>query len=111
MAALVALPALTYAQGAQPEHGGWQLHPEARTPLMPGPRIVTRGRWARATWREAGSGQAARGFWHPSPLSFVPPRPTWPAADLALAGAFRVALWVDAAQTRELARQGWKGDR
>lgn len=31
--------------------------------------------------------------------------------DLALAAAFTAALWVDAAQTREAARRGWRGWR
>ena len=109
--ALVALPALANAQGAQQEYRWWGPHAEVRTLLMPEFTVLPPGRWGNPACRDATLGQAPRGFWHTSPLSFVPPRPTWPAADLALAGAFGVALWVDAAQTRELARQGWKGYR
>lgn len=38
----------------------------------------------------------------------VAPRP-WNTAHIALASAFTLTLLVDAAQTRELARQGWPG--
>ena len=39
------------------------------------------------------------------------PRLDWRGSDVALAGAFTVALLVDAAQTRSLARGGWSGFR
>jgi hypothetical protein len=39
------------------------------------------------------------------------PVPRWGATDLELAGAFVTALWVDAAQTRSLARSGWRDFR
>jgi hypothetical protein len=35
--------------------------------------------------------------------------PSWSAADVGLAGGFLALLWVDACQTRSLARQGWDG--
>jgi hypothetical protein len=35
--------------------------------------------------------------------------PSWNATDIGLAGGFLAMLWVDAAQTRSLARQGWVG--
>ena len=35
--------------------------------------------------------------------------PNWSATDLGLAGGFLTALWIDAAQTRSLARQNWDG--
>jgi hypothetical protein len=38
----------------------------------------------------------------------VPIRMAWRPSDLALAGGFTVALLVDAAQTRRLARGGWR---
>ena len=107
---VMALPALTHAQGA-PQRGWWRPHPESRALTMPAPSVPTAARSANPPWPEAVSGRAFRGFWHTSPLSVVAPRPTWPAADLALAGAFGVALWVDAAQTRALAHQGWRGYR
>jgi hypothetical protein len=37
--------------------------------------------------------------------------PRWSGMDVGLAGAFVTALWVDAAQTRSLARAGWKDFR
>lgn len=33
--------------------------------------------------------------------------PSWNATDIGLAGGFLAMLWVDAAQTRSLARQNW----
>jgi hypothetical protein len=35
--------------------------------------------------------------------------PSWNATDIGLAGGFLAMLWVDAAQTRSLARQNWVG--
>ena len=44
------------------------------------------------------------------PLNNVTRRvPSWSATDLGLAGGFLALLWVDAAQTRSIARQGWDG--
>lgn len=37
------------------------------------------------------------------------PSPSWSATDIGLAGGFLAMLWVDAAQTRSLARQNWVG--
>ena len=37
--------------------------------------------------------------------------PAWSRTDVALASAFVATLWVDAAQTRSLAKQGWDGFR
>src|SRR5262245_2817096 len=34
--------------------------------------------------------------------------PSWGATDVGLAGGFLALLWVDAAQTRSIARQGWR---
>ena len=36
---------------------------------------------------------------------------SWSATHIALASAFAVALWIDAAQTRGLAARGWQGYR
>ncbi len=36
---------------------------------------------------------------------------SWNRAHIALASAFAVALWIDAAQTRGLAARGWQGYR
>ena len=35
--------------------------------------------------------------------------PDWGTTDLGLAGGFLAILWVDAAQTRSVARQNWRG--
>lgn len=35
--------------------------------------------------------------------------PSWSATDFSLAGGFLTLLWVDASQTRSLARRNWKG--
>jgi hypothetical protein len=39
----------------------------------------------------------------------VPARVSWRTSEVALAGAFAVALAIDAAQTRSLAQRGWQG--
>ena len=36
---------------------------------------------------------------------------SWTTTHIALAGAFALALWIDAAQTRGLAARGWQGYR
>jgi len=41
----------------------------------------------------------------------IPARVSWRASDVALAGAFVVALAIDAAQTRSIAQGGWQGYR
>src|SRR3989442_15566045 len=38
----------------------------------------------------------------------IPARVSWRASEVALAGAFVVALVIDAAQTRGLAQRGWQ---
>jgi len=35
--------------------------------------------------------------------------PSWSATDVGLAGGFLAMLWVDAAQTRSIARNNWAG--
>jgi hypothetical protein len=39
----------------------------------------------------------------------VPARVSWNTRDIALASAFTASLFMDAAQTRALARDGWQG--
>ena len=52
---------------------------------------------------------AVRGSWSTASVAKrVAPR-SWSSAHWALASAFTLTLLVDAAQTRELARQGWPG--
>ncbi len=41
----------------------------------------------------------------------IPARVSWRASDVALAGAFVVALAIDAAQTRSIAQGGWQDYR
>ena len=41
----------------------------------------------------------------------LPARVSWRTSDVALAGAFVVALAIDAAQTRSIAQGGWQGYR
>jgi len=53
----------------------------------------------------------ARASWSTEHLTRLPARVSWAPAHTALAGAFVVTLLIDAAQTRELARQGWVGYR
>ena len=44
------------------------------------------------------------------PVNHVTRRiPSWSATDVGLAGGFLALLWVDAAQTRSIARRGWNG--
>jgi hypothetical protein len=53
----------------------------------------------------------ARASWSTEHLTRLPARVSWAPSHTALAGAFVVTLLIDAAQTRELARQGWVGYR
>jgi hypothetical protein len=110
-AALVALPALASAQRARRDYSWWGTYADARRPLIRSATIPTAGRWPDQTGHGAALGQPGRGVWHTPPIRLAPPRLAWCRSDLALAGAFTVALWVDAAQTRELARHAWQGYR
>ena len=49
--------------------------------------------------------------WSTEHLTGLPARVSWTPTHTALASAFAVTLMIDAAQTRELARQGWHGFR
>src|SRR5260370_32195644 len=53
----------------------------------------------------------ARASWSTEDLTRLPARVSWTPSHTALASAFVVTLLIDAAQTRELARQGWVGFR
>lgn len=53
----------------------------------------------------------ARASWSTEYLTRLPARVSWTPSHTALASAFVVTLLIDAAQTRELARQGWVGFR
>ena len=46
-----------------------------------------------------------------APIAGLPARVSWNRSHTALASAFLVGLLIDAAQTREVARQGWSGFR
>jgi hypothetical protein len=94
--AVVAMPRGAAAQG--PRAGArdrpWIAWPVAAPPQRP--------------FHTGPGGLAAR--WRlPRPARLLP-RDLAPP-DLALAAAFAAALWVDAAQTREAARRGWRGWR
>jgi len=54
---------------------------------------------------------AARASWSTEHLTRLPARVSWTPSHTALASVFVVTLLIDAAQTRELARQGWVGFR
>jgi hypothetical protein len=54
---------------------------------------------------------AARVSWSTLGVAELPARRSWTTTHTALASAFTVALLVDAAQTRDLARRGWPGFR
>ena len=53
----------------------------------------------------------ARASWSTEHLTRLPARVSWTPSHTALASVFVVTLLIDAAQTRELARQGWVGFR
>jgi hypothetical protein len=53
----------------------------------------------------------ARVSWSTEHLTRLPARVSWTPSHSALASAFLVTLMIDAAQTRQLARQGWTGFR
>jgi len=52
-----------------------------------------------------------RASWSTMHLAQLPARVSWTRSHTALASAFAITLLIDAAQTRELARQGWVGFR
>jgi len=54
---------------------------------------------------------AARASWSTLHVAELSARRSWTPSHTALASAFTVVLLIDAAQTRELARQGWPGFR
>jgi len=49
----------------------------------------------------------ARASWSTEHVTRLPARLSWTPSHTALASAFLVTLMIDAAQTRQLARQGW----
>jgi hypothetical protein len=71
-----------------------------RNPLAPGDDLTTRPAREPVSVRTAVSTASV--------ATRVVPR-SWSSTHIALASAFTVALLVDAAQTRSLARQGWPG--
>ena len=52
-----------------------------------------------------------RASWSTTHLTELPARVSWTRSHTALASVFAMTLLIDAAQTRELARQGWVGFR
>jgi len=71
-----------------------------RNPLAPGDDLTTRPAREPVSVRTSLSTASV--------ATRVVPR-SWSSTHIALASAFTVALLVDAAQTRSLARQGWPG--
>src|SRR5438034_4759430 len=53
----------------------------------------------------------SRASWSTTHLTDLPARVSWTRSHTALASVFAATLLIDAAQTRELARQGWVGFR
>src|SRR5206468_858881 len=51
-----------------------------------------------------------RASWSTTHLTGLPARVSWTGSHTALASVFAVTLLIDAAQTRELARQGWRSE-
>lgn len=74
------------------------------------PRI-TRPSADRRALHAVAEAMPARASWSTEHLTRLPMRVSWAPSHTALAGAFVVTLLIDAAQTRELARQGWAGHR
>jgi hypothetical protein len=79
--------------------------PARRAPLTLGPSVDRRALHAVAEAR------ATRASWSTEHLTRLPGRVSWTSSHTALASAFVITLLIDAAQTRELARQGWVGYR
>src|SRR5438132_674342 len=57
------------------------------------------------------AGVPTRASWSTTHLTDLPARVSWTRSHTALASVFAMTLLIDAAQTRELARQGWVGFR
>ena len=53
----------------------------------------------------------SRASWSTTHLTELPTRVSWTRSHTALASVFAMTLLIDAAQTRQLARQGWVGFR
>jgi hypothetical protein len=58
-----------------------------------------------------GAGAPLGRVWSVPSAALLPQRGAWPRLDAALAAGFVLGLWVDAAQTRTVARAGWQGFR
>ena len=57
------------------------------------------------------AGAPGRASWSTTHLTGLPARVSWTGSHTALASVFAMTLLIDAAQTRQLARQGWVGFR
>jgi hypothetical protein len=60
-------------------------------------------------WRHSGTTEPLAVQWSMPVSRLTRHVPSWSRTDIALAGGFLAMLWVDAAQTRSLARQNWAG--
>jgi hypothetical protein len=86
----------------QPHSAGAAVLVMPRNPLAMGDDLTTRAR---------AEPLSARGSWSSANITKLVARRSWNPSHIALASAFTVALLVDAAQTRALAREGWPGFR
>src|SRR2546427_11624748 len=77
----------------------------ARIPLSTAPSVDHR------VLHVVAEGVPARAAWSTEHLTGLPARVSWTSSHTALASAFLVTLLIDAAQTRQLAREGWIGFR
>src|SRR3989441_2789259 len=77
----------------------------ARVPLARRPSVD------RGVLHAVAEAAPARASWSTEHVTGLPARVSWTPSHTALASAFLVTLLIDAAQTRELARQGWQGFR
>ena len=72
-----------------------------RVPLSTAPSVD------RQVLHVVADGVPARAAWSTEIVTRLPARLSWTSSHTALASAFLVTLLIDAAQTRQLAREGW----
>ena len=114
-AALAAAPLRLTAQREAKELAAWAAvsgGPWARRPVGAALRVMPQNALAPGddlTARAPMEAGSLRNGSRPARILTRVAPPSWSTAHLALASAFTLTLLVDAAQTRELARQGWPG--
>ena len=95
------------------EHGGRMVHTRALS-LLVAVACALPGRAAGqrvARYQPLHGADGSYRFPQIGLAGTVPVRVSWRPSDVALAGGFAAALLIDAAQTRRLARGGWRDDR